>query len=82
MDPEKKISNKFVSVGGVQKLSRLSMASLCGNVHKRSQTLKIDHGQKMRTRLYHVYNTVRQYFELYRPFDLTKLDKRTDRKRS
>ena len=27
----------------------------------------------IRTRLYHVYNPVRQYFELYRPFD-DKLD--------
>ena len=35
----------------------------------------------IRTRLYHVYNTVRQYFELYRPFD-EKLDKLTDRKGS
>ena len=33
----------------------------------------------IRTRLYHVYSTVKQYFELYLPFD-EKLDKLTDRK--
>ena len=32
-----------------------------------------------RTRLYHVYNTVRQFFELNPPFD-EKLDTWTDRK--
>ena len=66
------------------KLSRLSMANLCGNVKKRSQTKAKNRlwtkNAVIRTRLFHVYNTVRQYFELYLPFD-EKLDKRTDRKR-
>ena len=67
------------------KLSRLSMANLCGNVKKRSQKRAKNRlwtkNAVIRTRLYHVYNTVRQYFELYRPSD-EKLDKLTDRKRS
>ena len=65
------------------KLSRLSMANLCGKVNKRSQTKAKNRlwpkNAVICTRLYHVHNTVRQYSELYRPFD-EKLDKRTDSK--
>ena len=65
------------------KLSRLSMANLRGNVNKRSETKAKNRlwptNAVISTSLYHVYNTVRQYFELYRPFD-EKLDRPTDRK--
>ena len=55
------------------KLSRLSIGYLCGNVKKQSQTKAKNRlwtkNAVICPRLYHVYNTVRQYFELYRPFD-------------
>ena len=65
------------------KLGRLPMANLCGNLKKTSHTKAKNRlwtkNAVIRTCLYHVYNTVRQYFELYRPSD-EKFDKLTDRK--